>query len=80
MQVYGSEWWNPNSHHLRGHVTCGQDQIFPPSSFVDPLGHGGTIFSPGSHLITWLHQMDSRQPSEGITFWQASWTANSMSF
>jgi hypothetical protein len=52
----------------------------PPSSFVDPRGHGGTTSSLCSQLTTWWNGESSRQHSEGITYRQVSWTASSMSF
>jgi hypothetical protein len=52
----------------------------PPSSFADPRGHGGTTFSLCSQLTTWWNGESSRQPSEGIIYQQALWTASSMSF
>jgi hypothetical protein len=52
----------------------------PPSSFVDPRGHGGITSSLCSWLTTWLNGESSRQHSEDITYQQASWTASLMSF
>jgi hypothetical protein len=52
----------------------------PPSSFADPREHGGIIFSLCSQLTTWWNGGSSRQPSEGIIYQQALWTASSMSF
>jgi hypothetical protein len=54
--------------------------VSPPSSFVGPRGHGGTIFSLCNRLTTWWSGESSRQHSEGITYQQASWTASSMNF
>jgi hypothetical protein len=54
--------------------------VSPPSSFVGPLEHGGTISSLCSWLTTWLSGESSRQHSEGITYQKASWIASSMSF
>jgi hypothetical protein len=51
----------------------------PPSSFADPREHGGTTSSLCSPLITWWNGENSRQHSEDITYWQASWTTSSMS-
>jgi hypothetical protein len=54
--------------------------VSPPSSFVGPLGNGGTISSSCSRPTTWLSGESSKQHSEGITHQQASWIASSMSF
>jgi hypothetical protein len=44
--------------------------VSPLSSFVGPLGPGGTISSLCSRLITWLIRESSKQHSEGITYQQ----------
>jgi hypothetical protein len=54
--------------------------VSPPSSFMGPLGHGGTISSPCSRPTTWLSGESSKWHSEGITYQQTSWIASSMSF
>jgi hypothetical protein len=54
--------------------------VSPPSSFVGPLGHGGTNSSPCIRPTTWLSGKSSRRHSEGITYQQASWTASSTGF
>jgi hypothetical protein len=80
MLMFGSGWWNPNSHYLMEIVQMRPRSISPPNSFVGPLGHGGTISSLCSRLTMWLSGKSSKQYSEGITYQQASWTASSMSF
>jgi hypothetical protein len=54
--------------------------VSPPSNFMGPLGHGGTISSPCSRPTTWLSGKSSRRHSESIIYQQASWTASSTSF
>jgi hypothetical protein len=80
MLMFGSGWWNPNSHYLMEIVQMWPRSVSPPSSFVGPLGHGGTISSLCSRLTTWLSGENSKQYSKGITYQQASWTTSSMSF
>jgi hypothetical protein len=80
MLMFGSGWWNPNSHYLMEIVQMRQRSVSPPNNFMGPLGHGGTISSLCSWLTTWLSGESSKQHSEGITYQQASWTASSMSF
>jgi hypothetical protein len=80
MLMYGSGWWNPNSHCLMEFVQMWLRSVLPPSSFADPRGHGGTTSSLCNQLTTWWNGESSRQHSEGITYRQASWTASSMSF
>jgi hypothetical protein len=41
--VYGSGWWNPNSHYSRGHVPMPPRPCLPRSNFVGQPGPGGTI-------------------------------------
>jgi hypothetical protein len=73
-------WWNQSSHCLMENVQMRPRSVSLPSSFVGPIGHGGTISSPCSRLTMWLSGESSKQPSEGIIHQQASWTASSMSF
>jgi hypothetical protein len=80
MLMYGSGWWNPNSHCLMEFVQMWPRSVSPPSSFADPREHGGITFSLCSWLFTWWNGESSRQHSEDITYQQASWTASSMSF
>jgi hypothetical protein len=80
MLMYGSGWWNPNSHYLMEFVQMWPKSVSPSSSFADPHGHGGIISSLCSRLTTWLNGESSRQHSEDITYQQASWTASLMSF
>jgi hypothetical protein len=80
MLMYGSEWWNPNSHCLMEFVQMWPRFVLPPSSFADPRGLGGITFSLCSQLITWWNGESSRQHSEGITYRQALWTTSLMSF
>jgi hypothetical protein len=80
MLMCGSGWWNPYSHYLMEIVQMWPRFVSPPSSFVGPRGHGGTISSLCSRLTTWLSGESSRQHSEGIAYLQASWTASSMNF
>jgi hypothetical protein len=80
MLMYGSGWWNTNSHYLMEFVQMWPRSILPPSSFTDPREHGGITFSLCSRLITWWNGESSRQHSEDITYQQASWTASLMSF
>jgi hypothetical protein len=79
-RMFGSGWWNQNSHCLMEIVQMWPRSVSPPSSFVGLRGHGGTISSPCSRLTTWLSGESSRQHSEGITYQQASWTTSSMNF
>jgi hypothetical protein len=53
MRMFGLGWWNPNSHYLMEIVQMWPRSVSPPSSFVGPLGHGGTTSSPCSRLTTW---------------------------
>jgi hypothetical protein len=80
MLMFGSGWWNQSSHCLMEIAQMWPKSVSPPSSFVGPLGHGGTISSLCSRLTTWLSGESLKQHSEGITYQQASWTASSMSF
>jgi hypothetical protein len=80
MRMYGSGWWNPNSHCLMEFVQMWLRSVSPPSSFADPHKHGGTTFSLCSQLITWWNGENLRQHSEGITYQQASWTRSLMNF
>jgi hypothetical protein len=80
MLMYGSEWWNPNSHYLMEFVQMWPRSVLPPSSFADPRAHGGIISSLCSRLTTWLSGESSRQHSEDITYPKASWTTSLMSF
>jgi hypothetical protein len=73
-------WWNQSSHCLMDNVQMRPRSDSPPSSFVGPLERGGTISSPCSRPTMWLSGASSKQPSEGIIYQQASWTASSMSF
>jgi hypothetical protein len=68
MLMFGSGWWNPNSHCLMEIVQIRPRSISPPSSFVGSLGPGGTISSLCSRLTTWLSGESSKQHSEGITY------------
>src|SRR5688572_18961576 len=52
MRTYGSEWWNPKFHCLRGHVPMPPRLDLPHSNFVDQPRHGGTISLLCSQLIT----------------------------
>jgi hypothetical protein len=79
MLMSGSGWWNQSSHYLMESAQMRPRSVSPPSSFVGPLGHGGTISLPCSRLTTWLSGESSKQHSEGITYQQASWTASSTS-
>jgi hypothetical protein len=79
-RMFGSGLWNPNSHYLMESVLMRPRFVSPPSSFVGPRGHGGTISSLCSRLTIWLSGESSRQHSEGITYQQASWTTSSMNF
>jgi hypothetical protein len=80
MLMYGSEWWNPNSHCLMEFVQMWPRFVLPPSSFADPRGHGGITSSLCSQLTTWWNGENSRQHSEDITYRRVSWTASLMSF
>jgi hypothetical protein len=80
MLMSGSGWWNQSSHYLMESAQMRPRSVSPPSSFVGPLGHGGTISSPCSPPTTWLSGESSKLHSEGITYHQASWIASSMSF
>jgi hypothetical protein len=80
MLTSGSRWWNQNSHCLMENAQMRPRSVSPPSSFVGPLGHGGTISSPCSRLTTWLSGDSSRRHSEGITYQPTSWTISSVSF
>jgi hypothetical protein len=80
MLMFGSGWWNQSSHCLMEIAQMRPRSVSPPSSFVGPLGHGGTISSSCSWLTMWLSGESSKQHSEGTTYQQASWTASSMSF
>jgi hypothetical protein len=80
MLMSGSGWWNQSSHCLMESAQMRPRSVSPPTSFVGPLGHGGTIFLPCSRPTTWLSGESSRRHSESITYQQASWTASSMSF
>jgi hypothetical protein len=53
---------------------------FATQQFADPRGHGGITSSLCSQLTTWWNGESSREHSEGITYRQALWTANLMSF
>jgi hypothetical protein len=56
MLMYGSEWWNPNSHCLMEFVKMWPRFILPPSSFTDPCGHGGitsSLCSQLTHVVEW---------------------------
>jgi hypothetical protein len=78
--MFGSGWWNPNSHCLMEIVQMWPRSVSPPGSFEGPLGHGGTISLLCNRLAIWLNGESSRQHLEGITYQRASWTASSMSF
>jgi hypothetical protein len=79
-RMFGSGWWSPNSHCLMESVPMRPRSVSPPSSFVGPRGHGGTISSLCSQLTTWLSGESSRQHSEGITYQQTSWTTSLINF
>jgi hypothetical protein len=79
-QMFGLGWWNPSSHCLMEVVPMRPRSASPPSSFVDPCGHGGIISLLCSRWTMWLSGESSRQHSEVITYQQASWTASSMNF
>jgi hypothetical protein len=79
-QIFGLGWWNPSSHCLMEVVPMRPRSASPPSSFVDPRGHGGIISLLCSRWTTWLSGESSRQHSEVITYQQASWTTSSMNF
>jgi hypothetical protein len=80
MLMYGSGWWNPNSHCLIEFVHMWPRFVLPPSSFADTREHDGITSSLCSWLTTWLSGESSRQHSEDITYLPASWTASLMSF
>jgi hypothetical protein len=80
MLMYGSEWWNPNSHCLMEFVQKWPRFILPPSSFADPCRHGGITSLLCSQLTMWWNGENSRQHSEDITYRRASWNASLMSF
>jgi hypothetical protein len=80
MLMYGSGKWNPNSHYSMESVQMWLRLGSPPSSFADPREHGGIISSLCSQLTMWWNGESSRQPSEGITYQQALWTASLISF
>ena len=52
----------------------------PPSSFVDPRGHGGTIFLLCSQRTERWNGESSRQLSEGTIYQPELWTESSTSF
>jgi hypothetical protein len=62
-RMFGLGWWNPNSHCLMESVLMWLRSVSPPSSFVDPPGHGGIISSLCSRLTMWLSGESSRQHS-----------------
>jgi hypothetical protein len=54
--MFGSGWWNPNSHCLMENVPMRPRSVLPHTSFVGLSGHGGTISSLCSrfdHMVEW---------------------------
>jgi hypothetical protein len=80
MQMYGCEWWNPNSHCSMELAQRSLKSGSPPSSFADPQGLGGTIFLPCSQRIERWNGGSSRQLSGDNTYQPGLWTESSMSF
>jgi hypothetical protein len=80
MQMYGCEWWNPNSRYSMELAQRSLKSGSPPSSFVDPQGLGGTIFLPCSPRIERWNGGSSRQLSGDTTYQPGLWTGSSMSF
>ena len=80
MQMYGCEWWNPNSHYSMELAKRSPKSGSPPSSFADPQGLGGTIFLLCSQMTERWNGESSRQPSGGTIYQQTLWTERSTSF
>jgi hypothetical protein len=80
MQTCGCEWWNPNSHYSMELAQKSPKLGSPPSSFADPQGLGGTIFSPCSQRIERWNGGSSRQLSGDTIYQPGLWTGSSMSF
>jgi hypothetical protein len=80
MQMYGCEWWNPNSRYSMELVQRSLKSGSPPSSFADPQGLGGTIFLPCSQRIERWNGGSSRQLSGDTIYQPGLWTGSSMSF
>ena len=80
MQMYGCEWWNPNSHCSMEFVQRSPKSGSPPSSFADPQGLGGIIFLLCSQRTERWSGGSSRQLLEDTIYQPGSWTGSSMSF
>jgi hypothetical protein len=79
-QMYGCEWWNPNSRYSMELVQRSLKSGSPPSSFADPRGLGGTIFLPCSQRIERWNGGSSRQLSGDTTYQPGLWIESSTSF
>jgi hypothetical protein len=54
--MYGSEWWDTNSHYLQGHVPMWPRPDLPPTQLRGPARTWWDHFlamQPADHAVTW---------------------------